>query len=559
MNSPIGGSDNHKLNDRDNFMGHNTGTATETEPADSGSQHPPSVGALGHPSGKSPTTIRQFIHLSRDGALIVQGTTIIDLNQQLADMCGHTIEGLVGQSSSVISETLSGEMEQLADDSPSDSVQLWQNKRAELIHRNGHKIPVSINAAKINLDGGPSSVLFQVADQTEKLKTEDELQKARHLESIAALSGGIAHDYNNLLTVIIGNISLIQSYIDPGDIIYRLLKEAQDASMVAKSLTQKLITFSRGGSPIKETADMAALLQIVTEFSLSGSNIKCRFDIPDSVALVDIDKTQVSQAVHNLVMNAREAMPKGGIIIVTAQNVENIDGDSEYDAGPWVKISIKDQGTGISPENLSKIYDPYFSTKERGNQKGTGLGLSICYSIIQKHDGVMEIESAVGEGTVVHIYLRASENPDLLCAPAQKRHGDTTVLASGCGRILVMDDEEMITKMAGRILARLGYEAEFACNGSEAVDIYRQAMSSDSPFDAVILDLTVRGGMGGEEAVNHLLDIDANVKAIVSSGYSDSPVMTNYSEYGFCGVVVKPYSLYEFGQTLNSALKPHPV
>ena len=536
-------------------MGHEIITTADPGQPSREKQQVSSIGATGHSPLESPAELRQFIDFCRDGVLIVQNTTIVEVNQRLAVMCDDTIDGMVGRSISAISDIMSEDIGRLAEKLQSDPGQPVENWPAELSHSNGQKLPVSINAARITRQGRPAA-LFLVTDQTGRLKTEDELQKARHLESIAALSGGIAHDYNNLLTVIIGNISLIQSYIDSEDVIYRLLNEAQEASMVAKSLTQKLITFSKGGSPIKETADMAALLRIVTEFSLSGSNIKCRFDVPDCIALVDIDKTQVSQALHNLVMNAREAMPRGGIITVTAQNIQNIDGENGNATGPWVKISIRDRGTGIPPELLEKIYDPYFSTKERGHQKGTGLGLSICYSIIQKHDGIMEIESAVGEGTVVHIYLRASENPNIVCAPEQSSRCSAAALVSGCGRILVMDDEEMITKMAGRILARLGYEAEFAFSGSEAVERYRKAMQSESPFDAVILDLTVRGGMGGEEAVQQLLEIDPHAKTIVSSGYSNSPVMNNFAAYGFCDVVVKPYSLNELGQALNRVLKP---
>jgi PAS domain S-box-containing protein len=516
-------------------------------------EHALSGGSSNQSQIESLTELQRFIDLSRDGALIVQNNTIMALNHGMADMCDYTINELIGRSISEVGETVSGDMGRLADEIQSDRALSIKNQQAELKRRDGEKFPISVNAGQVDFNGAPAA-LFLVSDHTNTLRIEDELQKARHLESIAALSGGIAHDYNNLLTVIIGNISLIQSYTDSADIIYRLLDEAQEASMVAKSLTQKLITFSRGGLPIKETADMASLLRIVTEFSLSGSNIKCRFDIHDGMALVDIDKTQVSQAVHNLVMNAREAMPKGGVLSVIARNVQNIDGNNGNAPGLWVKISITDQGTGIPPEHLKKIYDPYFSTKERGNQKGTGLGLSICHSIIQRHGGVMEIESEVGKGTAVHIYLRASENPNIERARDKSSPCKTSALESGCGRILVMDDEEMITKMASRLLARLGYETEFARNGSEAVALYRKAMQSDSAFDAVILDLTVRGGMGGEEAVQHLLDIDARAKAIVSSGYSDSPVMNNFAKYGFCGAVVKPYNLKELGQALNRVL-----
>ena len=384
------------------------------------------------------------------------------------------------------------------------------------------------------------------------IEAEDELQRTRQLESIAALSGGIAHDYNNLLTVIIGNVSLIQSYVDPQDIIYKLLNEVNEAAIVAKSLTQKLITFSRGGAPLKETSDMAALVRSVTEFSLSGSNIKCQFDVADDLWLVDVDKTQVSQAVHNLVMNAREAMPEGGVITVLAGNVQNIDGVRAPTASRWVRLSIIDQGKGIAPEDMDKIFNPYFSTKQRGNQKGTGLGLSICHSIIRNHDGKMAIDSSPGAGTTVNLYLPASMNA--LPAISAAKPCKLTTPIPGCGRILVMDDEEMIINMAGRILARLGYESAFARNGSEAVALYEEALNTEQPFDAVVLDLTVRGGMGGEEAMHHLLDIDPQVKVIVSSGYSDSPVMQDYKHYGFSAAAGKPYSLIELSQALDHVL-----
>ena len=334
--------------------------------------------------------------------------------------------------------------------------------------------------------------------------------------------------------------------------VYRLLNEVNEAAIVAKSLTQKLITFSRGGAPLKETTDMAALVRSVTEFSLSGSNIKCRFDVPDDLWLVDIDKTQVGQAVHNLVMNAREAMPEGGAITVSADNVQNIEIAHAPTAGRWVRLSIIDQGQGIAPEHMDKIFNPYFSTKERGNQKGTGLGLSICHSIIQKHDGKMTVDSSPGAGTTVKLYLPASINT-LPTISAAKPYKASTVIP-GCGRILVMDDEEMIINMAGRILARLGYETAFARNGSEAVALYKEALKTDQPFDAVVLDLTVRGGMGGEEAMRHLLKIDPQVKVIVSSGYSDSPVMQDYKQYGFSGAASKPYSLLELSQALDRVL-----
>ncbi len=384
-------------------------------------------------------------------------------------------------------------------------------------------------------------------------RAEDEFQKIRNLESIAALSGGIAHDYNNLLTVIIGNISLIQSYIEPDDMISHLLDEALEASMTAKSLTQKLITFSRGGAPIMETASIAPVIKSATEFTLSGSNIKCEFSIPDDLWLVHIDKTQIGHVIHNLVMNAREAMPSGGIIKVIAENVNIADKTRVLEKANYVKISIIDQGIGISKEILDKIFDPYFSTKDMGTQKGMGLGLSICHSIIKQHNGNIVAESAAETGTTLHFYIPASEETNVAQKPLKAPEKEKLVL--GKGRILVMDDEKMVIKITGHILNRLGYEASFSKDGTQAVEMYKKAMESGSPFDVVILDLTVRGGMGGKEAIKKLTEIDPKIKAIVSSGYSNSPVMTSYKDYGFIGVIAKPYNINELSKKLNEVLR----
>jgi len=398
---------------------------------------------------------------------------------------------------------------------------------------------------KKNTDGKPDK------------RAKDKLEKIRNLESIAALSGGIAHDYNNLLTVIIGNISLIQSYIEPDDMIGSLLEEALEASMTAKSLTQKLITFSRGGGPIMETASIAPLIKSATDFSLSGSNIKCEFSIPDNLWLVQIDKTQIGHVIHNLVMNAREAMPEGGIIKVAAENLNITDKThglgSRLKKGKYVKISITDQGIGISKEILNKIFDPYFSTKDMGTQKGMGLGLSICHSIIKKHNGDISAESVTETGASLQFYLPASKETIVKQKPLEDPENAKIVL--GKGRILVMDDEKMVIKIAGHILNRLGYDPSFSADGTQAIDMYKKAMDSQNPFDAVILDLTVRGGMGGKEAIKKLIEIDPKVKAIVSSGYSNNPVMTKYKDYGFSGVIAKPYNINELSKKLNEVLK----
>ncbi len=498
-------------------------------------------------------SFERFLELTGDGVLVVQNETIMELNRAMADMCGYNIKTLVGRSLSVLTGNGATDLYHLAAGIHNDGSMTIKDHSSQLYRHDGSAFPVKINAAPVDYNMIPA-VIFLIRDMSKSIDAENELQKARQLESIAALSGGIAHDYNNLLTVIIGNVSLIQSYVDPQDMVYKLLKEVNEAASLAKSLTRKLITFSRGGAPIKETTDMAALVRSATEFSLSGSNIKYQFDMADDLWLVDVDKTQVSQAVHNLVMNAREAMPEGGVITVSAGNVQNIDGVHALTASRWVRLSIIDEGKGIAPEDMDKIFNPYFSTKERGNQKGTGLGLSICHSIIRNHDGKMAVDSSPGAGTTVYLYLPASMNASPTISAAKPCNVSTPI--PGCGRILVMDDEEMIIDMAGRILARLGYESRFARNGSEAVSLYEKALKTDQPFDAVVLDLTVRGGMGGEEAVRHLRKIDPQAKVIVSSGYSDSPVMQDYKQFGFSAAAGKPYSLVELSQALDRVLNP---
>jgi nitrogen-specific signal transduction histidine kinase/ActR/RegA family two-component response regulator len=382
--------------------------------------------------------------------------------------------------------------------------------------------------------------------------TEEELLKVRKLESIAALSGGIAHDYNNLLTSIMGNISLAQTYLEHDAKIYGLLNEAQRASILAKDLTRKLITFSRGGAPIKRTVPISPLVKRATEFSLSGSNIKCEFHIPDELWHVEIDETQIGQAIYNLVMNAREAMRDGGRIRVAAENTNMTPGTPTLKEGKYIRISFKDEGKGIPKKHLKKIFDPYFSTKEKGTQKGMGLGLSICHSIIKGHSGDVDVGSQEGIGATFNIYLPAAQEKASEEKPKKSPIKATPDI--GKGRILVMDDEKMIRHLAGEILNYLGYEVRFSKDGAKAIDVYKGAMASGKPFDAVILDLTVRGGMGGKEAIRKLMEIDPHVTGIVSSGYSDDSVMTDFKKYGFKGVVAKPYSVSEVSMVLDEVI-----
>lgn len=403
---------------------------------------------------------------------------------------------------------------------------------------------VEINVVTVNWNGRPATLNF-IADITARKKMEEEAVKIDKLESIGLLAGGIAHDFNNTLTAILGNISLARNDLQPEHRAFDRLREAERACLTAQSLTQQLLTFSKGGSPIKKIADISKILTECCVFSLRGSNVSCEFALPDDLWPVEIDEGQISQVISNLVINADHAMPRGGVIDVEAGNVVVTRGEGlPLPDGKYVKISVKDYGSGMPKEFLQRIFDPYFTTKHRGS----GLGLATSYSIVKNHGGLLTVESELGSGSVLRIYLPASQQakrpPEDL---EEKPHG-------GKGKILFMDDEELIRDLAYEILSLLGYEVILVRDGKEAIVSYKEAQESSDPFDAVIMDLTVPGGMGGYEAMNILLKIDPNVRAIVSSGYSTDPIMADYKKYGFKGIVPKPYTVKDLAEILHEVM-----
>lgn len=382
-------------------------------------------------------------------------------------------------------------------------------------------------------------------DITYRKKIEENLLRTEKLESLGVLAGGLAHDFNNLLTAILGNISLAKTYIDSHKTACERLQEAERASLRARDLTQQLLTFSRGGTPLKETISLEKVIMDSATFALRGSKSRVEFLIPADLWPVEADETQISQVVQNLIINADQAMPRGGVIQIHCQNVcletQEI---LPLKQGKYAEISIADHGIGIPHEQIDKIFDPYFTTK----QKGSGLGLTTSYSIIKRHDGDIIVDSILGIGTTFHIYLPASN------LKIQKMRSEHTQIIPGMGRILVMDDEEMVRQVARSMLQRLGYEVETARDGADAVLRYSKAREQGCPFDAVIMDLTVPGGMGGKEAIQVLRKMDPEIKAIVSSGYSNDPVMATFREHGFTGVVIKPYTISALGETIHALL-----
>ena len=384
-------------------------------------------------------------------------------------------------------------------------------------------------------------------DITEKKRIEEELRKIQKLESLGILAGGIAHDFNNILVSIIGGLSLLKLYTKPEDKSFEMLTMVEKSAFQAGDLARQLLTFSKGGNPVKKVCSIEKVLKEAVNFSLRGSKAKCTFSIADELWLVEIDEGQISQVLNNLIINADQAMPKGGVIQVSAGNVSIGQNDGlPLKEGRYVKVCVMDEGTGIPREYLSKIFDPYFTTKSMGS----GLGLAISFSIIKRHGGYITVESEIGTGTTLSFYLPASQKDVKKEILKRKIYFNT-------GKILILEDEDTVRKVAGQMLTYLGYEVEFAKEGIKAIELYKKAKDSKRPFDVVIMDITIPGGMGGEEAVWKLREIDPEVKAIVSSGYSNSPVMTEYEWFGFNEVIAKPYEINDLSETIYRVIKGH--
>ncbi|HYD83524.1 MAG TPA: ATP-binding protein, partial [Opitutus sp.] len=384
-------------------------------------------------------------------------------------------------------------------------------------------------------------------DVTEHDRLEQELVRATKLESVGILAGGIAHDFNNILTAIMGNVALAALDVDPASDAGRSLNEAEKATLRARDLTQQLLTFAKGGEPVRAAVQLDGIVREMTTFTLHGSRVRADYDFAPDLWPADADKGQIGRVVQNLVLNAVQAMPEGGTVKIALRNVQ-IDGLSRLALAPgnYVQIAIADTGIGIKPEHLSRIFDPYFTTK----QMGSGLGLAAVYSIVHKHRGTIDVDSQLGRGTTFNIWLPASFDA-VMVNGGEKRGGAAVTLK---GRLLFMDDEDSIRQMAVILLRRFGFEVACATDGAQAVRMYQEAQDGGEPFTLVMMDLTVPGGMGGREAIAQLRRIDPKVRAIVSSGYSSDPVLANYREHGFCGVAAKPYEMSDLARVLREAL-----
>ncbi len=411
--------------------------------------------------------------------------------------------------------------------------------------KDGRNIIIEGNAICNFENGKPISTQCIFHDVTEKKKMIEDLIKAQKLESLGVLAGGIAHDFNNLLTAILGNISLAKMYANPQDIIYDYLHKTEKASIRAQGLTKQLLTFAKGGAPIKKVIPLTELIKDSTSFVLRGSKVKCDYRFGQDLWAVEADEGQLSQVAQNLVINASQAMPDGGTIIIEATNESlALDEFSSLPPGNYIKLIFQDHGTGIPPEHISRIFDPYFSSKSTG----TGLGLAISYSIIKNHGGIITVISELGQGTVISILLPAIINHVL------RPEKEDNLQKIGAGKILIMDDDQTVREIAVAMLTVIGCSVEEAGDGKEAIALYIKAQKDGTPFDIVIMDLTIPGGMGGKEAIAALLALDPKARVVVSSGYANDPIMASYKKYGFHGFLPKPFKMDDLNKVIATVI-----
>ena len=476
----------------------------------------------------------------------VEDGLFVEINEGFTRTTGYNWSDVMGKTS----------MELNIWENPTDRQKLVQglqekgfveNLETQFRRKDGNLLNGLMSARVIKLKGVPHLISI-TRDITERKIHEKEQMKIEKLESLGILAGGIAHDFNNILTGIMGNISFAKVYLDTAHKSYKPLAEAEKATKRAGELAHQLLTFARGGEPNKKVVSPRNLMHEALTFILHGSNVKGTIDIPDSIHAIEADEGQISQIFQNIIINATQAMPGGGILTVIAKNEELYNNNSlSLPPGPYIRLTFTDQGRGISDENLKKIFDPYFTTKSTG----IGLGLSSVHSIVNRHGGHIGVSSTVGKGTTFTIHLPS------LGKAYTKYQADFTGQASGehkGGSILVMDDDDMIRDVASSMLTYLGYQVTLCASGEEALELYRKSMESDAPFTLVIMDLTIPGGLGGKEAAEQILSLYPQARLAVSSGYSNDPIMSNYKEYGFRGAIAKPYSIHEFEKVLGSLL-----
>ena len=488
---------------------------------------------------------RTLVEESNDGIFITDGKKFLFVNERMIDITGYTLEELITMNPFRLIHPV--EVHRIINGVKKLKKQGSLNAlKSRILRKDGRALTVLFNA-KIIRHEGRLAMMGTIKDITDFEAMQNDLLKQEKLGSLTILAGGIAHDFNNFLTGIMGNLSILKMELKhaKNEEMIETIDEALEACGKARGLTAQLMNFTKSGTPAKEAASIEEIIKESSEFSLRGSKSRCEFHFHKALPMVRIDPVQISQVIQNLVLNAAQAMPEGGIVRIY---VDAVDVNENYPLplgpGRYIKISIVDNGKGIPEEHLGKIFDPFFTTKE----KGSGLGLSVCYRIVKNHNGHIEVESEEGKGTAVHVYLPLEEvNPTEI-----RKEGNSQRMVRG--RVLVMDDEELVRELVKRGLKKKGISVDVASEGEEAVKKYREALGSGSPYNAVILDLTVPGGMGGVEAARMILKMHPEANLIVSSGYSEDIVLSEYTKYGFKACLPKPYTIQKLIKTVEGFL-----
>lgn len=409
-------------------------------------------------------------------------------------------------------------------------------------------VDVIVTAAPIRWGERPVGSVVTCTDISERRQVEEQLHTIQRLKSIGTLAGGIAHDFNNLLTGIYGNLTLAKLEVSLDHPSYAYLEDAEHSMTRATRLTNQLLTFAKGGEPVREYVGLSDLIREVALFDLAGSSVRLIFDQSEDLWTAPVDKGQMQQVFSNLVRNAVQAMPDGGHLYIALSNYRCAEGDPLPVApGSYVCGTVRDEGVGIEAEHLHRIFEPYFTTKEEGH----GLGLSMVYSIIRKHGGHIAVQSTPGQGACFRWYLPAAQQTDL---PASEPAVAVPAARSRSARLLVMDDEPSVRRVASGMLEHAGYVVVTACDGEDAVRRYRESLHEGRRFDAVIMDCTIPGGMGAKQTIEELLKLDPDAVGVVSSGYADDPILARYAAYGFRAAAAKPYSLDALLRTVSRAL-----
>lgn len=486
---------------------------------------------------------RSIIELAADTILLGDpGGNIIGANESAAELTGYGPDELIGMNIARLFAAKELERVPLRYDLLKQG-KIVRNERL-LTRKNGESVPVEMNT-RMMPDGTYQAF---IRDMSENLRRQNELIRVQKIESLGVLAGGIAHDFNNILTGIMGNISFARSSLGKTHDLYEPLSRAEKASERAAGLARQLLTFAKGGSPVKKVFSIGQLVTETLSLVLSGSNVKETVSIQAGLHAVEADEGQISQALHNIIINAVQSMPDGGGLAVSAENVALAESNElDLPCGEYVKLTFSDEGCGISESDLQRIFDPYFTTKEIG----TGLGLASTYSIITSHGGRIAVSSRPGEGATFIIHLPSYHQEHAVNSPV----AEAALVENQCGSVLVMDDEEIVRELATLILERSGYSVTSCCNGKEAIALYQEACEQGTPFSVVLMDLTIPGNMGGVEAAKLILAYDPDAALVVSSGYSEDPVMSNYRAYGFCGAIEKPYNVEEIAKIISSCKK----